>query len=106
MSAWSGATSYEQIQRQVATAIDDAVCAPSCSISTRPVVRTTGCFELSDYIYSVRSIKPVYAAANDIALSAAYAICERGQQGICDAHGAPGGVRRRVRAARGSIRLR
>ena len=39
-----------------------------------PGGETAGCFDLSDYIYSVRGIKPVYAVANDIALSAAYAI--------------------------------
>jgi signal peptide peptidase SppA len=39
-----------------------------------PGGETTGCFELSDYIYSIRGMKPIYAVANDMALSAAYAI--------------------------------
>jgi signal peptide peptidase SppA len=92
MSAWSGATSYEQIQRQVATAIDDASVRAILLDIDSPGGETTGCFELSDYIYSVRGIKPVYAAANDIALSAAYAIASAASKVFVTRTGAVGSV--------------
>ena len=54
MSAWSGATSYEQIQRQVADAVEDAgVCGILLDIDS-PGGETAGCFDLADYLYSVR----------------------------------------------------
>ena len=92
MSAWSGATSYEQIQRQVASAIDDAGVRAILLDIDSPGGETTGCFELSDYIYSVRGIKPVYAAANDIALSAAYAIASAASKVFVTRTGAVGSV--------------
>ena len=92
MSAWSGATSYEQIQRQVATAINDASVRAILLDIDSPGGETTGCFELSDYIYSVRGIKPVYAAANDIALSAAYAIASAASKVFVTRTGAVGSV--------------
>ena len=92
MSAWSGATSYEQIQRQVASAIDDAGVRAILLDIDSPGGETTGCFELSDYIYSVRGIKPVYAAANDIALSAAYAVASAASKVFVTRTGAVGSV--------------
>ena len=92
MSAWSGATSYEQIQRQVASAVDDAGVRAILLDIDSPGGETTGCFELSDYIYSVRGIKPVYAAANDIALSAAYAVASAASKVFVTRTGAVGSV--------------
>ncbi len=92
MSAWSGATSYEQIQRQVASAIDDGGVRAILLDIDSPGGETTGCFELSDYIYSVRAIKPVYATANDIALSAAYAIASAASKVFVTRTGAVGSV--------------
>lgn len=92
MSAWSGASSYEQIQRQVASAVvDPSVRAILLDIDS-PGGETAGCFELSDYIYSVRGAKPVYAAANDIALSAAYAIASSASRVFVTRTGAVGSV--------------
>ena len=92
MSAWSGATSYEQIQRQVATAMSDGSVRAVLLDIDSPGGETTGCFELADYIYSVRGQKPVYAAANDIALSAAYAIASAASRVFVTRVGAVGSV--------------
>jgi len=92
LSAWSGATSYEQIQRQVARAVDDASIRAILLDVDSPGGETTGCFELADYIYSIRGVKPVYAAANDIALSAAYAIASSASRVFVTRTGAVGSI--------------
>jgi signal peptide peptidase SppA len=92
LSAWSGATSYEQIQRQVARAVDDASVRAILLDIDSPGGETTGCFELADYIYSIRGVKPVYATANDIALSAAYAIASSASKVFVTRTGAVGSI--------------
>jgi signal peptide peptidase SppA len=92
LSAWSGASSYEQIQRQVARAVDDASVRAILLDIDSPGGETTGCFELADYIYSIRGVKPVYAAANDIALSAAYAIASSASRVFVTRTGAVGSI--------------
>lgn len=92
MSAWSGSSSYEQIQRQVAGAVDDAGVRAILLDIDSPGGETTGCFELADYIYSVRGVKPVYAAANDIALSAAYSIASSANRVFVTRTGAVGSI--------------
>ena len=92
MSAWSGASSYEQIQRQLASAVDDAGVRAILLDIDSPGGETAGCFELTDYIYSIRGTKPVYAAANDIALSAPYAIASAASKVFVTRTGAVGSV--------------
>jgi signal peptide peptidase SppA len=74
MSAWSGCTSYEGIGKQFAAAVNDARVQAILLDIDSPGGETNGCFELSDFIYSARGLKPIYAVADDMALSAAYAI--------------------------------
>ena len=92
MSAWSGCSSYEQIQRQVTGAVDDAGVRAILLDIDSPGGETAGCFELADYIYSIRGVKPVYAAANDIALSAAYAIASSASRVFVTRTGAVGSI--------------
>ena len=92
MSAWSGCSSYEQIQRQIAGAVDDGGVRAILLDIDSPGGETAGCFDLADYIYSIRGIKPVYAVANDIALSAAYAIASSASQVFLNRTGAVGSV--------------
>jgi signal peptide peptidase SppA len=92
LSSWSGASSYEQIQRQVARAADDASVRAILLDVDSPGGETSGCFELADYIYSIRGVKPVYAAANDIALSAAYAIASSASRVFVTRTGAVGSI--------------
>jgi capsid assembly protease len=92
MSAWSGSSSYEQIQRQVADAVADAGVSAILLDIDSPGGETAGCFDLADSIYSIRERKPVYAVANDIALSAAYAIASCASKIFLNRTGAVGSI--------------
>lgn len=92
MSAWSGSSSYEQIQRQVANAVADAGVSAILLDIDSPGGETSGCFDLADYIFSVRGEKPVWAVANDIALSAAYAIASSTSKIYLNRTGAVGSI--------------
>jgi signal peptide peptidase SppA len=92
MSAWSGSSSYEQIQRQMADAVADAGVSAILLDIDSPGGETAGCFDLADYIFSVRDQKPVWAVANDIALSAAYAIASSASKIYLNRTGAVGSI--------------
>jgi ClpP class serine protease len=77
MSAWSGSSSYEQIQRQMGDAVADAGVSAILLDIDSPGGETAGCFDLADFTFSMPKEKPVWAAANDIALSAALEVEER-----------------------------
>jgi capsid assembly protease len=74
LDAYSGMTSYNQIQEEVEDAVSDSLikgivlridsCGGECA----------GCYDLADYLYSVRGVKPLWAAVDDQAFSAAYMI--------------------------------
>lgn len=74
LMAMSGCSSYESIMTQ----LEDAITAPNVKgillDIDSPGGETHGLFDLSDFIYSMRGQKPMYAVANDGAYSAAYAI--------------------------------
>ena len=74
LDAYSGMTSYGQIKEEVADAVADSLikgilmrvdsCGGECA----------GCYDLADYLFSVRTAKPIWAAVDDQAFSAAYMI--------------------------------
>jgi ClpP class serine protease len=92
ISAWSGSSSYEQIQRQMVDAVADAGVSAILLDIDSPGGETSGCFDLADYIFSVRDEKPVWAVANDIALSAAYAIASSASKIYLNRTGAVGSI--------------
>jgi signal peptide peptidase SppA len=74
VDAASGLTSYAAISAQLAQAVrDPAVNAILLDIDS-PGGEAGGAFDLADQIVAARQIKPIWAVANDDALSAAYAI--------------------------------
>jgi signal peptide peptidase SppA len=81
MSSWSGMCTYESITEQFQAAVDDPTVKGILFDIDSPGGETHGAFELSDLIYNARSAsKPIYASADDLAASAAYAIasaCDR-----------------------------
>jgi len=92
LSAMSGCTSYQSLQQQIEAAIgDDRVGAILLDIDS-PGGETCGCFELSDFIYGIRGEEPIYAVANDTALSAAYAIASAADKIFVTRMGAVGSV--------------
>jgi len=92
MSAWSGCTSYESIGKQFAAAVNDARVRAILLDIDSPGGETNGCFELSDFIFNARGLKPIYAVANDVALSAAYAIASAADKIYVTRTGAVGSV--------------
>jgi len=70
----SGMTGYDGILTQ----FDDAIAQPGVEgvlfWVDSPGGEVSGCFDLSDYIFSMRSVKPIWAVADEMAASAAYAI--------------------------------
>jgi len=74
LEALSGLTSYSSIARRLDAALADE--------SVRGIVldidsaggEASGVFDLADQIHAARSVKPVWAVANDAAFSAAYAL--------------------------------
>jgi signal peptide peptidase SppA len=74
LMAMSGCTSYESIGAQIKDAINSSQVQGVLLDIDSPGGECHGCFELSDLIYSLRGKKPIYAAANDCAASAAYAL--------------------------------
>ena len=74
MSALSGCSSYEGIGQALAAAMADPTARAVLFDINSPGGTTHGCFELADQIYAARGTKPMYAVANDLAASAAYAL--------------------------------
>lgn len=74
LDAYSGLQSYSQIQENIDTALSDArvkgilLHIDSCG------GESPGCFELCDYIYAARAIKPIWSIGDVDMMSAAYAL--------------------------------
>lgn len=69
-----GTTSYEEIHDLLSEAIEDEAVKSILLDIDSPGGEVSGLFDLTDFIYELRDIKPIYAIANDCACSAAYAI--------------------------------
>jgi signal peptide peptidase SppA len=69
-----GTTSYDEIHELIAAALDDSKINSILLDVDSPGGEVSGLFDLVDFIYESRNIKPIYAIANDHAFSAAYAI--------------------------------
>jgi signal peptide peptidase SppA len=69
-----GPTTYKQIQSEFTSAITDPEIKGVILQIDSPGGESVGCFELSDLIYSARGTKPVYAAVDGHAFSAAFAL--------------------------------
>ncbi len=74
LDALSGLTSYDSLQDQLNAALADQQVEGIVLDVDSPGGEASGVFDLADRIRAGRSIKPIYAVANDRALSAAYAL--------------------------------
>ncbi len=80
LEAFSGLTSYSAIRRNLDAALADTNVDGIVLDIDSPGGEAGGAFDLADYIFSARKVKPIWAVASDQAFSAAYAIassCER-----------------------------
>lgn len=73
LSPQSGMRSYEDIRRDFREALEADTVGILLDIDS-PGGEVSGVFDLVDEIYQARGRKPIYAVANEAALSAAYAI--------------------------------
>lgn len=69
-----GTTSYEKIQKLLTKAIEDKDISKIVLDIDSPGGEANGLFDLCDFIFKLRDVKPIIAFANDHAFSAAYAI--------------------------------
>ena len=74
LSAISGFSSYAGLRQAATAALADPQVKGVLFDVDSPGGTTHGCFELSDAIYQMRGDKPMWACANDLAASAAYAL--------------------------------
>ena len=62
----TGCSSYAQIGGYLRDAVNDAGVRAILLQVDSPGGKTTGGLELSDFIYSIRGAKPIYAVADDL----------------------------------------
>ena len=80
LDAESGLTSYATIGVQIREAMADTQVRAVLMEIDSPGGEVAGLFDLADTIYQARSIKPVWAIANENAYSAAYAIASSAER--------------------------
>jgi signal peptide peptidase SppA len=92
LDAMSGMVSYNRLGDMVNTAVrDDGVQAILLDVDS-PGGEVAGCFDLCDKIYSARNKKPIWAVANEVAASAAYAIASSASRIIVARTGMVGSI--------------
>jgi signal peptide peptidase SppA len=74
MNSFFEMTSYEDIKDAIDANLNDAEVKAILLDIDSPGGEVGGLFDLVDFIYESREVKPIYAIANDQAFSAAYAI--------------------------------
>lgn len=92
LEAQSGLTSYAGIAQSLETALaDPSVVAILLDIDS-PGGESSGVFDLADRIRAATAIKPVWAVANDMAFSAAYALASAASRLIVSRTGGVGSI--------------
>ena len=92
IEAASGLTSYGHLEEQIIdAATDPAVRAILLDIDS-PGGEAAGVFDLADLVYEARSLKPVWAVADEEAFSGAYAIASAAERLIVPRTGGLGSI--------------
>lgn len=89
---YSGMTGYDGIQAKVEHAIEDPSIRGVLLDINSPGGEVSGCFDLADFIASVRDEKPVWAIADELCCSAAYAIASAAERTILPRTGQAGSI--------------
>ena len=92
LEAQSGLTSYAGITQSLETALADPSVAAILLDIDSPGGESSGVFDLADRIRAATAIKPVWAVANDMAFSAAYALCSAASRLIVSRTGGVGSI--------------
>ena len=92
LGAASGIRAYEQIEEIVLDAATDPQVKALLLDLDSPGGEVNGLFELMDTLFEMRDIKPLWAVANDTAMSAAYGIASAAQRVYVTLTGGVGSV--------------
>jgi signal peptide peptidase SppA len=92
LEAQSGLTSYAGITQSLETALADPSVAAILLDIDSPGGESSGVFDLADRIRVATAIKPVWAVANDMAFSAAYALGSAASRLIVSRTGGVGSI--------------
>ena len=92
LEAQSGLTSYAGITQSLETALADPSVAAILLDIDSPGGESSGVFDLADRIRAATAIKPVWAVANDMAFSAAYALGSAASRLIVSRTGGVGSI--------------
>ncbi|WP_435102348.1 S49 family peptidase [Arhodomonas sp. AD133] len=74
LEPFSGMTGYDGIQAKMEAALEDTSIRGILLDINSPGGEVSGCFDLTDFIYESRGIKPMWAVADELACSAAYSL--------------------------------
>lgn len=77
---WCGMLGYDSVRVNVATAVIDKKVKGILLDCDSPGGEVSGCFDLVDYLVEARQYKPIRAAVNEMACSAAYAIASAAER--------------------------
>jgi signal peptide peptidase SppA len=92
LDAMSGMTGYDLLTVKLRDAVNDASIKGILLAMDSPGGEVGGLWDLADEIYNARSIKPVYAIADDSAYSAAYAIASSAEKVFVTRTGGVGSI--------------
>ena len=92
LEADSGLTSYQSVQQMLELARDDASVDAILLDIDSPGGESSGVFDLADKIRTIGLQKPVWAVANDMAFSAAYALASAAQKVFVSRTGGVGSI--------------
>src|SRR5262249_4909037 len=92
LDAMSGLTSYDAIRASLRAALDDPAVRGIMLDIDSPGGEAARVFDLADEIRAAAARKPVWAAANDMAASAAYAIAAAAQTVVVSRAGLVGSI--------------
>lgn len=87
-----GPTTYGEVEAEFMDAIKDPLIKGILLAVDSPGGETVGCFELADLIHAQRGKKPIYAAADGDAFSAAYALASSADRVFVTKSGGVGSV--------------
>ena len=92
LEADSGLTSYQSIQQMLEMARDDSAVDALLLDIDSPGGESSGVFDLADKIRTIGLQKPIWAVANDMAFSAAYAMASAAQKVYVSRTGGVGSI--------------
>jgi len=92
LEPYSGMTGYDGIRANVISALQDNEVKALAFLISSPGGEVSGCFDLVDFIYSMRGVKPMWSILNESAYSAAYAIASATDKIIVPRTGGVGSV--------------